>query len=273
MKISVIIPAYNAAGTICRAVDSVLNQRGAELQVIVVDDGSKDNLPIVLEKYGDAIKLISIENGGVANARNVGLSNADGDFVMFLDADDEYAEGCIEHVVKKQHETNADIVRFGYVIDYGGGRRQKPLHSFEKEELIEKSTFAEKIYPLYINGIMLNSICMTLFKKEIINGLRFRVGMKTAEDAIFSMQAYTNAASVLILPEEYYIYNQTGGSLTGNGLSVLAKYKCNAVFSGEIVKILPVWGMSSFKWYAKAVLRPLFVTFDKIRRMSLDNRS
>lgn len=267
MKISVIIPAYNAAQTICTAIDSVLGQSYAETDIVIVNDGSSDNIEEVISKYESRVKLVSIPNGGVANARNVGLAYAEGDFVMFLDADDRLKPDCFENIIKEQQLTNADVVRFGYELDYGDGELKKPLNYFKKRELILKHEFPEKIYPYYINGIMLNSVCMTLFRKELLDNISFRVDMKTAEDAIFSMQAYTRAEKVLIIPDAYYVYNQTGGSLTGSGLALIEKYKCNIQVSKEIIHLLPQWRMNSPLWQIRAAMRPVVLTFDKLRRM------
>lgn len=272
MKISMIVPAYNSAATIEKCINSVISQEGAELEIIVVNDGSTDNTKDILSSYGNCIKLINKENGGVADARNAGLAAASGDFIMFLDADDCLGEGCIACLAEKQKELNADIVRFEYVISHKNGIKSKPLHYFKTEQFISKAEFKEKIYPLYINSIMLNSVCMTLFKREVIQNLRFRVGMKTAEDAVFSLEAYSKANNVVLLPNEYYIYNQTSGSLTDSGISLALKYKCNIILSMEIIRHLSQWGMKTPYWFFKALFRPLVLTVDKLRRISLSKK-
>lgn len=87
-RVSVIIPAYNAAGFVCRAVDSVLAQTCQDLELLVVDDGSTDGTRSVLATYGERLRVLPQANGGPAAARNNGLSAATGDYVAFLDADD-----------------------------------------------------------------------------------------------------------------------------------------------------------------------------------------
>ena len=266
MKLSVIIPAYNSEKYITRCLDSIKSQQGAELEIIVVNDGSKDSTEEILKTY-PGITFVTIPNGGAANARNTGLRMATGDFVMFLDADDFLKEGCLEKVFAKQQEKNADIVRFSYLEYYEGGKTLTPLNTFREEIWAEKEEFKKKIYPYYINGIMLNSICMTLFKREVLEGVSFRTDMPTAEDAIFSLCAYTNAQNALIIPDEYYMYNRGDGeSLTSKGLSLMKKYRCNFILSGEIAKKLPRWKMNSMKWYIKTYLRPIVLTFDKLKR-------
>jgi glycosyltransferase involved in cell wall biosynthesis len=86
--VSVVIPAYNAAWCIRRAVDSVLAQDFRDFELIVVDDGSTDDTAAILAGYGDAVRVISKPNGGLSSARNAGISAAKGEFVAFLDADD-----------------------------------------------------------------------------------------------------------------------------------------------------------------------------------------
>jgi glycosyltransferase involved in cell wall biosynthesis len=86
--VSVIVPAYNAAWCVGRALDSVLEQDFRDYEVIVVDDGSTDDTAAVLAKYGDAIRVVRRSNGGLSSARNAGTREARGEFITFLDADD-----------------------------------------------------------------------------------------------------------------------------------------------------------------------------------------
>jgi glycosyltransferase involved in cell wall biosynthesis len=88
--VSVVIPAYNAAAFICQAVDSVLAQTHAPREILVINDGSTDDTPQVLEAYGNAIRVIHQPNGGLSNARNRGIREATGECVAFLDADDHW---------------------------------------------------------------------------------------------------------------------------------------------------------------------------------------
>ena len=88
-RVSVIIPAYRAATTIRRAIESVLQQTQTAAEIIVVDDGSPDELASVVERsYGTQVTLLRKANGGAASARNAGIDRSTGDYVAFLDADD-----------------------------------------------------------------------------------------------------------------------------------------------------------------------------------------
>lgn len=89
VKVSVVIPTYNSVRFVTEAIDSVLNQTFQDFEILVVDDGSKDETGEVLaEKYGDSIRYLYKENGGVSSARNYGIENAKGKYIAFLDADD-----------------------------------------------------------------------------------------------------------------------------------------------------------------------------------------
>ncbi len=90
-RFSVIIPAYNAAATLARAIDSVRAQSWPAHEIIVIDDGSGDDTALVAGNYGEAVKLIRQVNGGVSAARNAGVRAASGDWLAFLDADDWYS--------------------------------------------------------------------------------------------------------------------------------------------------------------------------------------
>lgn len=95
-KVSVIIPTYNYGRFICYAVNSVLNQSYKDYELLVVDDGSKDNTAERVKKYDDRIKYYYKDNGGPASARNFGIKKSNGDYICFLDADDLFIHNKLE---------------------------------------------------------------------------------------------------------------------------------------------------------------------------------
>lgn len=99
-KVSVIIPAYNSAWCVCKAIDSVLAQSFGDFEIIVVNDGSTDSTLEVLLKYGDAIRVINQRNGGMSNARNAGIQAARGEYLAFLDSDDWWLPGKLHKQVE-----------------------------------------------------------------------------------------------------------------------------------------------------------------------------
>ena len=105
MKISVIIPTYNRADLVQRAIKSVLNQTKKPNEIIVVDDGSTDNTKQILKNY--PVKILYQKNKGVSSARNIGIKNAKYEFIAFLDSDDEWIEEKLEEQIKLHKRTKA----------------------------------------------------------------------------------------------------------------------------------------------------------------------
>lgn len=265
--ISVIIPVYNSEKYIKRCIDSVLAQRGADFEIIAVNDGSTDDTLKILLEYKERITVKDIANSGAANARNVGLSSVHGDYVMFLDADDYFLPGAIERVIAVQEEQNADIVRFRYEYVYKDGSSFVPTSQMNMDGFIHKSEFTKKIYPMFFKGIYLNSVCMSMYKREVIENVRFRTDMVTAEDAVFSLEAFNNAKNVRFIQDIIYEYYQSNEGLTGRGISIFRKYRDNFAFAKATAGYLKNWGMDTPFNYARVFLRPAAVTMDKLKRI------
>ena len=273
MTISIIIPAYNCERYIEKCLDSVISQEGAELDIIVVNDASTDGTAEILEKYKGSIRVETLEtNSGVSAARNRGISMIRGDYVMFLDGDDYLAEGTISRLVSVIEETDTDIVKFRCVFVYPDGRVKDRPDQFETYDVVEKKDFKTKIYPYFIKGIRLNNLCIGIYRSSIIKGHKFREDIEVAEDVIFSLGVYTKAQRVVTLPENLYNYYQSGTGLTGTGVPVWKKYKCNYIFAAETIKYLKDWDMDTLGTRILVYFRPIRVTFDKIKRIIAGRR-
>jgi glycosyltransferase involved in cell wall biosynthesis len=133
-SVSVIIPAFNRAHTVAETVDSVLGQTYANLEVVVVDDGSKDNTQEVLRGYGGRIKNIQQTNAGQMVARNRGIAEARGEIITFLDSDDIWMPTCVERHVKLLQRTGTEVpcsLANGW-LEFSDGRR---ITSFQNSSL------------------------------------------------------------------------------------------------------------------------------------------
>ena len=120
MKISILIPAYNAAVFLPKCLDSVHNQTYRDLQVVIVDDGSKDNTLELCQSYAkndNRIEVYHQENQGVASTRNHLLEKVKGDYVLFVDADDWIEPDMVNYMVDKLSSNNHDIVTCGSVVN------------------------------------------------------------------------------------------------------------------------------------------------------------
>jgi glycosyltransferase involved in cell wall biosynthesis len=110
MKVSIIIPSYGQAQFLSEAIESALSQTYEDVEVIVVDDGSTDGSLDIARSYGPQVKVIATTNRGLASARNTGIMNATGEWILPLDADDILREKAVERIVEYARETDADII-------------------------------------------------------------------------------------------------------------------------------------------------------------------
>ena len=116
-KITIIMPVFNKEKYIRETIESVLNQTLNEFEFIIIDDGSTDKSGIISDVYArkdERIRVIHIPNGGVSNARNIGLDMAEGEYITFIDADDRVTEGYLENLYDCITNSKADMVISGY---------------------------------------------------------------------------------------------------------------------------------------------------------------
>ncbi len=266
-RVSVIVPVYNREQYVERCIDSLLEQNYPNVEIVAVNDGSTDGSLEKLKKYGDKIKLVDPgQNLGVANARNLGLENATGDLILFVDSDDSLVPNSIPDLVRFHEETQTDIVHFAYKIIKDNGEVSFSENLFRTDGTVEKERFKKEVYPCFITGISLNSVCCAMYSRNCLEGLRFPTGMKTAEDAIFNVRAFSKARSVSSISIPYYCYYQHEKSLTNTGLSVREKAKYNKILAKEIKTHLKEWKMNNLYWRLKIAFRPVVILFDKIMR-------
>ena len=128
MKISVIIPCYNSAPWVGGAVESVLAQTWPPHEIIVVDDGSSDDPATALRLFGDKVRLVRRENGGLSAARNKGVRESTGEWFLFLDADDRLFPDALEKLSAKAESSGADVV-YGFVLQRREPATETRLHS------------------------------------------------------------------------------------------------------------------------------------------------
>lgn len=145
--VSVIIPTYNRKSFITKAIDSVLSQKYTNYEVIVVDDGSTDETRLVLNTYVNKIKYIYQNNAGVSEARNSGIRNARGEWIAFLDSDDEWNEGYLDSQVKRIEEVPCAVAHMTNALTVF--RNGEIRNLFSDTKLME--LFADKQY-LIINN-------------------------------------------------------------------------------------------------------------------------
>lgn len=176
--ISVIVPIYNAEQTLRRCVDSILSQEFQDFELLLIDDGSKDESPSICDEYAkkdSRVQVFHKENGGVSSARNVGLDKAKGEWITFIDSDDEVSDDYLQDIT----EHSEDIIIKGYKKRFG----KTIIESLSTQDIITNS-FLDFVSS-YITSSLLRGPVYKFYKKNILNNLRFLTDMKIGEDAWF----------------------------------------------------------------------------------------
>ena len=221
IKISVIIPVYNAADLLPRAVGSILMQEFSGLELILVNDGSTDETPRVCDELADGdmrVRVIHKENGGVSSARNAGLDAARGEYVMFVDADDAVRDGTFE----RMYDKNSDFVLAGFEKVAGSRVTESytPSTSSVYNGNEQICRFFDKVIPKK-NTYILNSACFKLFRRSLLveNGIRFMEDLSFAEDKLFVMTFLKHVERVRTVSSVVYSYFLRPCSLSGDMFS------------------------------------------------------
>ena len=219
-KISVIVPFYNAQGTLERAVGRLREQTYRNLEIILIDDGSEDESLSIAKKHVacDArIHLICKSNGGVSGARNIGLDAAHGDWVYFADADDWVEPDCIEALVNAATSPACDLV----VSDFYRVKGEKMAYKHGLPEgLVSREKYATRMAARPAN-FYFSSLWNKLFRRSIIEeaGLRFDTGMRYGEDHVFILEYLGFVDRVALVDRALYYYVDTPKSLLHKGLT------------------------------------------------------
>ncbi len=202
IKISVIIPAYQAERTLEPCVKSILEQTVDVFEIIIVDDGSTDgtyDIAIQLKKEDKRIVVIRQENRGAAAARNTGLHNMRGDYVAFIDSDDtvkgNYFEELICALPSDIVVTRLESKAYSHLFENNDGKM-----------IYARETLARDFETLYSNYFF-NSVCGKLYKKSIIGSRTFSEEMRVGEDLLFNLNVFTFAEIVVAITYVGYIYN------------------------------------------------------------------
>ena len=204
-KVSVIVPVYKAEAYLHRCVDSLLAQTFADFEVILVDDGSPDGSGAICDEYArkdDRVKVVHQKNSGVSMARQKGLDNAQGEYVIHADPDDWVEPDMLQELYAKAKEENADMVICDFYTQYKDHmylNRQKP--SALDHDTVQCELFQQ------LHG----SCCNKLVRRVCYNKfhIKFPVGVSYCEDLLTNATLLSHDIKVAYLPKAFYHYDQT----------------------------------------------------------------
>lgn len=214
MLLSVIIPVYNVEKYLEKCVKSVINQTFQDMEIIVVNDGSTDSSLDICKKMASVdsrIILIDKKNGGLSDARNVGLDIAKGQYIAFLDSDDYLCESAYETMLGSAIKDDLDIV-VGYpIITYEDGKCE---HTAKRRKVEESIVSGEEYLVSCVNeASMLWPVQFSVYKHDLIKDLKFKKGV-LHEDMLWTPQAFLKAKRVKCLDYEFYYYLMRSQSIT-----------------------------------------------------------
>lgn len=201
--ISIIVPVYNAEKFIHRCIDSILAQTFTDWELLLIDDGSKDNSGAICDEYAakdERIRVSHKENGGVSSARNKGLEVAKGDYLMFLDSDDALNKDTCALLINYQNEICADCVIFGSKQESG------TLWIPEEEKIYESLNVFKRDFEKLLLSELLSPVWNKLYRRKLIRSY-FPADMSFGEDLVFCLNYLRQCEKICFMPWPLYLHN------------------------------------------------------------------
>ena len=214
-KVSVIVPVYNVAKYLEECLNSIINQTYKNIEIIIVNDGSTDNSLDIIEIFknkDNRIKVISQENKGISEARNIGLKNTVGEFILYVDSDDYLELNCIKEAVDKINNDCSEMVIFNYTRVYDcdvEGKSENVSLNLNTEKVYEGKDIAIMLLKNLTQGYVWNK----LFRKRnlVENKFEFEKG-RTIEDIYPIFKELINSKKVSYINKYNYNYRQRSNS-------------------------------------------------------------
>ena len=249
-KISIIVPVYNVEKYLDRCIKSIINQTYNNLEIILVDDGSPDNCPAMCDEWAKKDKRIIVihkKNTGVSNSRNIGLDNARGDYIAFVDADDYIEKTMYEKMISELNQNDSNLVFcfYKYAYENKNGTKNVVENNFDNFcKNLSLNYFFNIGYWNHIDYVITDNIMgnvwRVLFSKNIIKNIRFREDVSICEDLIFLSEVLLRKPRVSLVKEYLYYYLQRQNSVIHNFseikmLKLIKAYKAMVDFYSPLV--------------------------------------
>lgn len=220
-RVSVIVPVYQVEAYLAKCLDSILAQTFTDFELILVDDGTRDDCPRIMMRYAamDArIRCIHKENGGLSSARNAGLDIARGEYIAFVDSDDTVEPTMLADAVAAAQRTGAQLVIYNYRLVTEDGVQNVCLPMKDETLDIDQMGLANYFYRYWMPYVHGQEAWCRLYRRDIIeqNHLRYAPNNEIfAEDTLFSAMYLMHVHTLAALAKPYVNYLQRGDSLMG----------------------------------------------------------
>ena len=238
--VTIMIPAYNAEMYIGRCIESLLSQTYKDIEILIVNDGSKDKTLEICEEFAshdDRVKVITQPNGGEGAARNTGVNNATGKYLCFVDADDYVKPEFIEHMMSLKKSNNAGMVICGYEE-----LKESEILSVTSGDICVMSR-AEALETLLKPDGFRGYVWNKMFDLDIIreHGYTFDTSLKIWTDVFFTFNYLMNVDTVVYdpTPMYYYIYVETSASHAANHVLGVEKSYCAIKAKNQMIGMIP----------------------------------
>ncbi len=245
MLFSFIVPVYNTSKYLSECIESLLCQKGADFEIVLIDDGSTDGSGEICDGYAqknpDTVRVIHKENEGLLLTRRRGFKEAEGDWFICVDSDDAASEDLLESVADAVSRFSPDMVMYNFEYVSGDGQKTKSRLSIPNESVFQGDN---KLYiyeqMLLTNNI--NSVCLKAIKRGILDIDRdySRCGIRnTCEDEIQTLPLFTNAQKIVFLDTPLYLYRKRQDSITS--VSTYEKWKASLICFLKTEEYLDKW--------------------------------
>ncbi|WP_458457662.1 glycosyltransferase family 2 protein, partial [Pseudobutyrivibrio sp.] len=226
--VSVVLPIYNVEKYLDRCMESVVNQTYRNIEILMVDDGATDSCPDICEKWAkkdERVKVIHKKNAGLGMARNTGIENASGEYIVFFDSDDYIELDTIEKCYKKAVEDNAELVLFGHSLISPQGKVKARIVPYGKKSHYSGLEVQKVVLPNLLmqssNAPEIKNLWMSawscFYSCELIKKVNWKFVSEReiiSEDVYSLLQLMTYLDSVSIIEESLYNYCENAASLT-----------------------------------------------------------
>lgn len=214
MKVSVIVPIYNAEKTLERILNSLMSQTLKDFEVLMINDGSNDSSGIICESYAkkdSRFKAIHKVNGGVSSARQIGIERATGEYIIHADSDDWVEQTMLEELYNEAINKKADIVICDYFVNYKNGQH----YVNQKPENLNQQNIQNELF-----GKLHGSCCNKLVKRKCIEdyNIKFIQDVNYCEDLLFWLEILNYPLKISYLNKAFYhyYYDIDNKSIMGN---------------------------------------------------------